>query len=79
MNLILLIITITAVAIMLSESSITKQLSNMFYRFFPARPDDVRDFLSGLDNAPLSFEEINQFRNFLTSPSVPTEAPTNVE
>ncbi len=66
MNLILLLITITAVAILLSETSITKQVSGMFSKLFSPRSEEVTDFLAGIDTVPLSFEEINHFRQFLT-------------
>lgn len=79
MNLLLVIITVVAVSIMLSESTQVKnwisRASSMFYK----PHDNSLDFLLGIDQLAVTQEEVDEFKKFLLSSNQPAPAPNDPE
>ena len=64
MNLILLLITVAAVAILISESTTVKNFYDQVRRYFTSEDKGI-SFLSGIDNTEMSQEEISEFKDYL--------------
>lgn len=78
MNLVLCAFFIAIIACLLTEPSViayTKSSIKKLFSFEKTQEDQTKDFLNGIDNTPLSHEEITQFRNFLTT--IDDEKPTS--
>jgi hypothetical protein len=65
MNIIIIAVLIILVSYIFSESGIISKFNLYIDTYF--KKDKVGNFLNGIDNAPLSQEEITQFKDYLIS------------